>query len=57
MSDPIDFPFAVVIPAKAGTHRAAARLAEMWIPAFPTDQLRGLKAHGMTIGAEFDDRP
>jgi len=22
--------------------------AEKWVPAFPTDQVRGLKAHGMT---------
>jgi hypothetical protein len=29
-----------VTPAKAGAH------VEIWIPAFPTDLVRGLKAHG-----------
>jgi hypothetical protein len=38
-----------VIPAKAGIHRAIARAAEGWVPACPTDQVRGLKAHGTTI--------
>jgi hypothetical protein len=41
------FPF--VIPAEAGIHWSTCGVAETWIPAFPTDQVRGLKAHGMTI--------
>ncbi len=52
-----------VIPAKAGIHLSARKslpdsherggsspirsLAAPWIPAFPTDQVRGLKAHRM----------
>jgi len=36
-------------PAKAGVHLSKARAMEKWIPAFPTDQVRGLKAHGMVI--------
>ena len=39
----------VVIPAKAGTHSSTGELAAPWVPAFPTDQVRGLKAHGMTM--------
>src|SRR5260221_2972639 len=34
------------VPAKAGTHQSANDAVEPWIPAFPTDQVRGLKAHG-----------
>ena len=56
MSNPADFPFSIVIPAQAGIHWAAARSVEME-PDFPTDQVRGLKAHGTTIRAEFDDAP
>jgi hypothetical protein len=38
-----------VVPTKAGTHRPAFETTEGWVPAFPTDQVRGLKAHGTTI--------
>jgi hypothetical protein len=38
----------IVIPAQAGIHLSKARAAEEWVPAFPTDQVRGLKAHGTT---------
>ena len=38
----------VVIPAKAGIHLSTVSGADKWVPAFPTDQVRGLKAHGMT---------
>src|SRR3954451_21802747 len=37
-----------VVPAKAGTHRSRDGGADQWISAFPTDQARGLKAHGIT---------
>ncbi len=40
----------LVIPAKAGIHYSAFVMADKWIPAFPTEQVRGLKAHGTTIG-------
>ncbi len=36
-------------PAKAGAHLSSARQADQWVPAFPTDQVRGLKAHGKAI--------
>jgi hypothetical protein len=63
MLPPGPLPFA--IPAKAGIHLSARKflpdsherlgsllrrsLAAPWIPAFPTDQVRGLKAHGMAV--------
>jgi signal transduction histidine kinase len=34
------------IPTKAGTHPQADAAAEKWVPAFPTEQVRGLKADG-----------
>jgi transposase InsO family protein len=34
---------------KAGAHPSSARQADRWIPAFPTDQVRGLKAHGKAL--------
>ena len=34
-------------PAEAGVHASAAREVDRWIPACPTDPVRGLKAHGM----------
>src|SRR5438128_1734592 len=40
--------FCFVTPAKAGAHPFAAAKADQWVPAFPTDQVRGLKAHGTT---------
>ena len=46
MSNPADSPLPMVIPAKAGIHWAAARLAEMWVPA----------CAGTTIRADFDNR-
>src|SRR5712692_11436566 len=33
---------------RPGPTVATAREAEIGVPAFPTDQVRGLKAHGMT---------
>src|SRR5712691_3808183 len=33
-------------PAKAGIHLSGDGAIEEWVPAFPTDQVRGLKAHG-----------
>jgi NADH-quinone oxidoreductase subunit M len=33
-------------PAKAGIHLSAASQADKWIPAFPTEQVRGLTAQG-----------
>jgi len=41
--------FHSVVPAKAGTHLSEAHMADGWVPAFPTDQVRGLKAHGTTV--------
>ena len=38
----------IAVPAKTGTHSSTARTAEKWVPALPTDQVRGLKAHGTT---------
>jgi sulfide dehydrogenase cytochrome subunit len=40
-----------VIPAKAGIDPSADGAGEQWIPAFPTEQVRELKAHGMTVRA------
>ena len=40
---------ASAVPAKAGTHLAAASEADWWVPASPTDQVRGLKAHGTAV--------
>src|SRR5438876_10173836 len=40
-------------PAKAGVHLSAAGAADRWVPAFPTDQVRGLKAHGKAVWAWF----
>jgi hypothetical protein len=39
----------IVVPAKAGIHSSTVSGVDKWIPAFPTDQVRGLKAHGMTF--------
>lgn len=36
-----------ITPAKAGAYALAAREVDRWIPACPTDPVRGLKAHGM----------
>src|SRR6266849_820277 len=33
-------------PAQARTHRSDDAAVGKWVPAFPTDQIRGLKAHG-----------
>ena len=41
-------PFFIVTPAEAGAHRPTNSDAAEWVPACPTDQVRGLKAHGMT---------
>jgi hypothetical protein len=38
------------IPANAGIHSASCSKAAKWVPAFPTDQVRGLKAYGIAIG-------
>jgi hypothetical protein len=38
------------VPAKAGIHFSGALAADGWVPAFPTDQVRGLKAHGDADG-------
>src|SRR5437667_7063995 len=40
-------------PAKAGVHLSPAGAADRWVPAFPTDQVRGLKAHGKAVWAWF----
>src|SRR5205085_9960341 len=40
--------YATVMPAKAGIHGSGDGTADRWVPAFPTDQVRGLKAHGTT---------
>lgn len=40
-----------VIPAKAGIHPSAVSEADRWVPAFATDQIRGLKAHGTTVSS------
>jgi NADH-quinone oxidoreductase subunit M len=37
-----------VIPAKAAIHLSTVRSADQWVPAFATEQVRGLKAHGTT---------
>src|SRR6266516_1714280 len=37
-----------VIPAQAGTHLSVFETVARWVPAFPADQVRGLKAHGKT---------
>src|SRR5438128_2710058 len=34
---------------KPGSTRQPARLADPWIPAFATEQVRGLKAHGNAV--------
>ena len=55
----------MVIPAKAGIHWAAARLAEMWVPAgvYPRAGAMYFRVTllepglGTTIGADFDNRP
>jgi len=39
-------PTETAVPAEARTHRSGDRAAERWVPAFPTEQVRGLKAHG-----------
>jgi hypothetical protein len=35
--------------SKALLPREKCRVVDAWNPAFPTDQVRGLKAHGKTI--------
>src|SRR5205085_2896262 len=35
-------------PGESRTPLSAAHMADGWVPAFPTDQVRGLKAHGTT---------
>src|SRR5258706_7563276 len=47
----------IVVPAKAGTHQAEAGAAEKWVLAFPTEQVRGLKAHGTTSCVLLDSNP
>jgi hypothetical protein len=37
------------IPAKARIYRTTARKTDKWIPAFPTEQVRGLATRGVTI--------
>src|SRR6266849_3093252 len=39
-------PTETAVPAQAGTHRSGAGTVDQWVPALPTDQIRGLKAHG-----------
>ena len=58
MSNPANSPFPMVIPAKAGIHWAAARFAEMWVPAgvYPRAGRRPDPWAGTTIGADFDNR-
>src|SRR5262249_23771152 len=34
-------------PTKVGAHFSVVRAPARWVPAFPTDQVRGLEAHGM----------
>jgi len=40
-------------PAEAGAHLSAARAAGRWVPAFPTELVRGLKAHGQRVACSF----
>src|SRR6516162_34506 len=39
--------------AKARVHLAAAGATEIWVPAFPTELIRGLKAHGTAARVRF----
>ena len=45
--------FSLVTPTEVGVQGSVARAVDTWIPAFPADQVRGLKAYGMTMR---DDR-
>jgi hypothetical protein len=38
-----------VVPATAETRRSVSEEVDERLPAFPTDQVRGLKAHGITV--------
>jgi hypothetical protein len=38
---------------KPGSNLPAARAAAIWVPAFPTDKVRGLKAHGTAARSRF----
>jgi hypothetical protein len=46
-------PILLASPAKAGVHLSAAQAADAWVPAYPTDQVRGLKAHGTAGCSRF----
>jgi hypothetical protein len=39
--NPSNSSFSIVIPAKAGIHRATARAAEKWVPAFAGTTIEG----------------
>ena len=39
---------------KAGIHLSGDVAVEEWVPAFPTEQVRGLKAHGNAEFLEWD---
>ncbi len=43
-----------IVPAKAGIRRATARITEKRVPAFPPDQVRGLKARGTAVREQLD---
>ena len=40
-------------PAEAGVHLSAAGATDRWVPASPTELLRGLKAYGAAGGNDF----